>query len=133
MSECIICKGNVRLSNLGFSIVDANDFLMRGAFWLGGTSDIWTFRYMGKEMDTIITEAQSQMHNGICFEDTQIYELINCLIDNNICFAMWYDTYIEELDLCNTKDEVLKACYEQIMDENGMCEVNIVFNNAIRN
>ena len=58
MSECIICKGNVRLSNLGFSIVDANDFLKRGAFWLGGTSDIWTFRYMGKEMDTIITEAQ---------------------------------------------------------------------------
>ena len=25
MSECIICKGNAQLCNLGFSIVDAND------------------------------------------------------------------------------------------------------------
>lgn len=40
MSECIICKGNAQLSALGFSIVDASDFLLRGAFWLGGTSDI---------------------------------------------------------------------------------------------
>lgn len=41
---------------------------------------------------------------------------------------MWYDDYVEELNVCNTKDEVLKACYEQIMDENGMCEVYIVLN-----
>lgn len=128
MSECIICKGNAQLSVLGFSIVDVSDFLMRGAFWLGGTSDIWTFKYMGKDIDTFITDAQSQMHNGIQFEDTQIYKIINCLIDNKICFAMWYDEYIEELNVCNTKDEVLKTCYEQIMNENGMCEVYIVFN-----
>ena len=65
MSECIICKGNKELSALGFSTVEADDFLMRGAFWLGGTSDIWTFKYMGKEIDAIITEAQSQMQNGM--------------------------------------------------------------------
>lgn len=128
MSECIICKGNGQLSGLGFSIVDACDFLMRGAFWLGSTSDIWTFKYKGKEIDSIITDAQSQMHNGIRYEDTQIYKVLNCLIDNNICFAMWYDVYVEDLDLCNTKDEVLKVCYEQIMDESGMCEVYIVSN-----
>lgn len=130
MSECIICKGHATLSALGFSVVNACDFLMRGAFWLGGTSDIWTFKYMGKEIDTIITDAQCQMHNGMRYEDTQIYKLINCLIDNNISFAMWYDDYIEELEVCNTKDEVLKACYEQIMDKNGMCEVYIVLNTA---
>lgn len=125
MSECIICKGNAQLSALGFSIVDvdASDFLMRGAFWLGGTSDIWTF----KEIDTIITDAQCQMQNGMRYEDTQIYKLINCLIDNNICFAMWYADYIEELDVCNTKEEVLKTCYEQIMDKSGMCEVYIKY------
>ena len=128
MSECIICKGNGQLSDLGFSIVDASDFLMRGAFWLGGTSDIWTFKYRGKEIDSIITDAQSQMHNGIRYEDTQIYKVLNCLIDNNIYFAMWYDVYVEDLDLCNTKDEVLKVCYEQIMDESGMCEVYLVSN-----
>lgn len=132
MSECIICKGNGHLSDLGFSIVDASDFLMRGAFWLGGTSDIWTFKYKGKEIDSIITDAQSQMHNGIRYEDTQIYKVLNCLIDNNICFAMWYDVYVEDLDLCNTKDEVLKVCYEQIMDESGMCEVYLVWNAAKR-
>lgn len=128
MSECIICKGNAQLSSLGFSIADADDFLMRGAFWLGGTNDILTFEYEGKEIDTIITDAQSQMHSGMRYEDTQIYKLINCLIDNNICFAMWYDVYLEDLDLCNTRDEVLRACYEQIMDESGMCEVYIVSN-----
>jgi len=128
MSECIICKGSSQLSALGFSILDTNDFLMRGAFWLGGTGDIWTFKYNGKEIDSIITDAQSQMHKGIQYQDTQIYKLLNCLIDNNIRFAMWYDGYVENLDLCNTKDEVLKACYEQIMDESGMCEVYIVSN-----
>ena len=128
MSECIICKGNSQLSALGFSIANAGDFLKRGAFWLGGTDDIWTFRYKGKEIDSIITDAQSQMQNGIRYQDTQIYELLNCLIDNHICFAMWYDIYVEDLDLCGTKDEVLRTCYEQIMDESGMCEVYIVSN-----
>ena len=128
MSECIICKGNGQLSSLEFSIVDTSDFLMRGAFWLGGTSDIWTFKYKGKEIDNIITDAQRQMQTGVRYQDTQIYKLLNCLIDNNIRFAMWYDIYVENLDLCNTKDEVLKACYEQIMDESGMCEVYIVSN-----
>ena len=103
MSECIICKGNSQLSALGFSILDTNDFLMKGAFWLGGTNDIWTFKYNGKEIDTIITDAQSQMHKGIRYQDTQIYKLLNCLIDNNIRFAMWYDVYVENLDLCNRK------------------------------
>ena len=41
-----------------------------------------------------------------------------------------YEEYIEELNVCNTKDEVLKTCYEQIMNESGMCEVYIVFNTA---
>ena len=128
MSECIICKGNSQLSAWGFSIANAGDFLKRGAFWLGGTDDIWTFQYKGKEIDSIITDAQSQMQNGIRYQDTQIYELLNCLIDNHICFAMWYDIYVEDLDLCSTKDEVLRTCYEQIMDESGMCEVYIVSN-----
>lgn len=57
-----------------------------------------------------------------------IYKLLNCLIDNGIHFAMWYDTYVENLDICNTKDEVLETCYKQIMDKSGMCEVYIVFN-----
>lgn len=128
MSECIICKGEGKLSASDFSIVDVSEFLMRGAFWLGGTSGIWTFRYKGKEIDNIITDAQSQMHNGIQYQDTQIYKLLNCLMDNNIRFAMWYDVYVEKLDLCNTKKEVLQTCYEQIMDASGMCEVYIVSN-----
>lgn len=46
MSECMICKGNGRLDDLGFSIAGASGFLMRGAFWLGEASDIWTFKYI---------------------------------------------------------------------------------------
>ncbi len=128
MSECIICKGNNQLSTLGFFIGDADEFLMKGAFWLGGASDIWTFRYKGKEIDSIITDAYSQIHNGVRYQDTQVYELLNCLMDNNISFAMWYDIYAEELDLCSTRDEVLETCYKQMMDESGMCEVYLVWN-----
>lgn len=128
MSEYIICKGNVQLSDLEISIVDTNNFLMRGSFWLGETSDIWTFKHKGKEIDNIITDAQSQMHKGVRYQDTQIYKLLNCLVNNNIRFAMWYDIYVDNLELCNTKDEVLKVCYEQIMDTSGMCEVYIVSN-----
>ena len=130
MSECIICKGNNQLSASGFSIGDADEFLMRGAFWLGETSDIWTFRYKGKEIDDIITDAQNQIINGVRYQDTQVYELLNCLMDNNISFAMWYDIYAEELDLCSTKDEVLETCYKHMMDESGMCEVYLVWNAA---
>ena len=130
MSECIICKGNNQLNDLGFSIENACEFLMQGAFWLGETSDIWTFRYKGKEIDDIITDAQNQIHNGVRYQDTQVYELLNCLMDNNISFAMWYDIYVEELDLCSTKDEILETCYKQMMDESGMCEVYLVWNAA---
>ncbi|MBD5552549.1 MAG: hypothetical protein HDQ96_15510 [Lachnospiraceae bacterium] len=128
MSECIICKGNDQLNDMDFSIVDASGFLTKGAFWLGGTSDIWTFKYKGKEIDDIITDAQSKMNNGIQYQDTQIYKLLNCLMDNGIHFAMWYDTYVENLDICNTRDRLLETCYKQIMDKSGMCEVYIVSN-----
>lgn len=128
MSECILCKGNGQLKASDFSFINADDFLMRGAFWLGGTSDLWTFKYHGKEIDEIITDAQRQMQSGIRYQDTQIYKLLNCLIDNNIRFAMWYSEYTEDLDLCRTRDEVLETCYEQIMHESGMCEVYIVSN-----
>lgn len=126
MSECIICKGNAPLNDIQFSITHADNFLMRGAFWLGGTDDIWTFQFSGKEIDEIITDAQSQMQNGIQYQDTQIYKLLNFLIDNHIHFAMWYDIYVEELVLCKTKEEVLTTCYEQLIDKSGMCEVYIV-------
>lgn len=128
MSECMICKGNGRLDDPGFSIEGASGFLMRGAFWLGEASDIWTFKFKGKEIDDIITDAQSEMNNGVQYQDTLIYKLLNCLIDNGIHFARWYDTYVKNLDICNTKDEVLETCYKQIMDKSGMCEVYIVFN-----
>lgn len=128
MSECIICKGNNKLNDLGFSIIDVNDFLMRGAFWLGGPSDIWTFKYEGKEIDDIITDAQRQMNSGIKYQETQIYKLISSLLDNDVSFAMWYDGFVEDLDICNTKDDILETCYRQIMDENGLCEVYIVSN-----
>lgn len=125
MSECIICKGNIQLNDTDFSIVDASSFLMRGAFWLGGSSDIWTFKYKGKEIDDIITDAQSEMNNGVEYQDTLIYKLLNCFIDMGIRFAMWYDIYVEDLDICNTRDGLLETCYRQIMGKNGMCEVYI--------
>ena len=34
----------------------------------------------------------------------------------------------QAIDLYNTKDKILETCYEQIMDENWLCEVYIVSN-----
>ena len=130
MSECIICRGDRnKLSNLGFSILDADEFLMRGAVWLKGTKDdIWSFRYNNKDIDTIITDAQYQMQNNVKYEDTLIYEVLNHLVENKIEFVMWYSEFVDDLDICNSKEEVLNICYEQIMDKSGMCEVYIVSN-----
>lgn len=130
MSECIICKGNENvLINKGFIIKDVDSFLSKGAFWIGNQNDnMWTFIYKGKDIDKIVTDANEQMHNGIPFEDTTIYNVINVLYDNHISFAMWYDIYFDDLDICKTKKEVLETCYNHIMDISGMCEVYIVFN-----
>ncbi len=134
MSECIICKGdNGFLIKKGFNVKEIDDFLRRGLFWIGSdVGCVWTFNYYGKGIDTIITEAQSQMQEGIRYEDTQIYEVINLLIDNNISFAMWYDIYYDNLYLCKSKEEVLDKCYNQIMDISGMCEVYLVAPRGIK-
>ena len=133
MSECIICKGNEeKLINKGFIIKNVDSFLSKGVFWIGNQNDnIWTFSYMGKEIDTIITDAQKQMQNGIPFEETIIYSVINLLFDNHISFAMWYDIYVDDLDICKTKKDVLDTCYNHIMDISGMCEIYIVSNSDL--
>lgn len=130
VSECIICRGDKsKLSNLGFSILDVDAFLMKGVVWLKGTmDDIWSFRYNNKDIDTIITDAQHQMQNNVKYEDTLIYEVLNHLVGNKIEFVMWYAEYVDDLDICNSKEEVLNICHEQIMDQSGMCEVYIVSN-----
>ena len=130
MSECIICKGDMKkLESKGFDIKKVDLFLSRGAFWIGTQDDyIWTFDYLKKDIDTIITDAQAQMQSGIPFEDTHIFKILSILIDNHISFAMWYDAYVDDLDICKSKKEVLDACYNQILDKSGMCEVYIVSN-----
>lgn len=132
VSECIICKGeNISLIKKGFHIKEIDDFLSRGIFWISSNNNqVWTFDFLGKEIDTIITEAQSQIQEGILYEETLIYKVLNILIDNHISFAMWYDIYIDDLDVCKSKKEVLETCYNQIMDLSGMCEVYIVYNSS---
>lgn len=132
VSECIICKGgNISLIKKGFHIKEIDYFLSRGIFWISSNNNqVWTFDFLGKEIDTIITEAQSQIQEGILYEETLIYKVLNILIDNHISFAMWYDIYIDDLDVCKSKKEVLETCYNQIMDLSGMCEVYIVYNSS---
>ena len=129
MSECIICDGNNSvLKKMGFHIKEVDTFLSKGAFWLKNTDNsIWTFDYSGMDIDTIITESQSKMQNGVPYKDTVIYQILNTLVIHNISFAMWYDTYTDDLDICKSKEGVLETCYKQIMDISGMCEVYIVY------
>ena len=130
MSEAIICKGDkTNLISKGFRIREIDDFLCQGAFWIDSNiNQLWSFYYLDKDIDTIITDAQEQMHNGRLYEETLIYKVLNSLIDNHISFAMWYDIYADELEVCKSKKEVLETCYNGIMDESGMCEVYIAFN-----
>lgn len=128
LSECIICCGNSEcLLDENIEINEVDPFLMKGAVWIDKISkDIWTFRYQEKQIDAIITEAQAQMHETVLYEETLIYRILNLLIDNHISFAMWYDIYMDDLNVCKSREDVLKTCYEQIMDKSGLCEVYIV-------
>ncbi len=130
MSECIICKGeNIGLIQEGFHIKEIDVFLSQGAFWISSSNNqVWTFEFLSEDIDTIITEAHSQIQEGVLYEETKIYKVLNILIDNHISFAMWYDIYIEDLDVCKSKKEVLETCYSQIMDISGMCEIYVVYN-----
>ena len=90
MSECIICKGeNIGLIQEGFHIKEIDDFLSQGAFWISSSNNqVWTFEFLGEDIDTIITEAQSQIQEGVLYEETKIYKVLNILIDNHISFAV---------------------------------------------
>lgn len=125
MSECIICKGN-KPSNLKFGIVaiELDDFLRKqiSKIW-NDNNQIWTIIIKGKDIDFYLTKAQEEMNEGIAFEKTFFYIIINELLENGFKIAMWYDTYCENLPLCRNQTEVLKACYNGIVDISGMCEV----------
>ena len=62
------------------------------------------------------------------YKDTDIYKLLVELVDKNISFVMWYDEFWESIDLFSDIKEILKVCYEQILDKSGMCEVYIWYN-----
>lgn len=125
MSECIICKGH-KSSNLKFGIVavELDDFLQEQAskIWKY-TDEIWTIKIKEKCIDFYLTKAQREINEGVAFEKTDFYIIINELLESGFKIAMWYSTYCEDLPLCRSKEEVLNACYEGIVDISGMCEV----------
>lgn len=133
MSEYMICKGSTKgLAQPGLDIEKADDFLNKAAYWLGDDKEnIWTFRFENKETDTLLTDAQAQLQKGVRYEDTLIYKVLNILMDNNIAFAMWYSDYFDDLDICRTKEDVLKNCYDGITDKSGMCEVYLVYDRIL--
>ncbi len=125
MSECLICKGH-KPNNLKFGIVaiELDDFLREQAskIW-SDTGEIWTINIKEKDIDFYLTKAQEEINKGILFEKTDFYMIMSELLENGFKIAMWYDTYCEELPLCESKREVLDACYNGIADVSGMCEV----------
>lgn len=129
MSECLICRGsrNVNISNK-ILIYEPGNFLKDIAFKLWGDCDVWTIKINGKDIDYYLTDAQYEMNKGIGFEKTELYNILNELVDSGIKLAMWYDTYYEDLPLCTTKEEVLSICRDGIMDVSGMCEVYFIMN-----
>lgn len=125
MSECIICKG-YKTNNLNFEIVsvELDCFLQEQALKIWkDTDEIWTIKIKEKDIDSYLTKAQKEISQGIAFEETEFYMIINELLASNVKIAMWYDTYCEDLPMCKTKEEVLKVCHDGIADISGMCEV----------
>jgi hypothetical protein len=127
MSECVLCSGDSSKLSGAFEIYEPDEWLLNAAGYLQG-AETWSFSYKGKEIDTIITDAQEQLQCGIEYKDTDIYKLLVELVDKNISFVMWYDEFWESIDLFSDIKEILKVCYEQILDKSGMCEVYIWYN-----
>lgn len=128
MSELIICKGK-RPNNLKeeIQIAELDPFLKKCAtlIW-NDTSDVWTIKITGNDIDFYLTKAQVDIQNGVAYEDTKFYLIMKELLKNDIKIAMWYSDFYEDLPLCNDEIEVLKLCYEGIIDISGMCEVYFV-------
>ncbi|MBE5954583.1 MAG: hypothetical protein E7257_10615 [Lachnospiraceae bacterium] len=125
MSECLICKGK-KLDNYkeGIVVVELDSFLQKYAslIW-NDSSDVWTIKIAGKDIDFYLTKAQVDIQNGIAYEDTKFYLIMKELLKNDVKIAMWYSEFYEDLPLCKGEIEVLKMCYEGIVDISGMCEV----------
>ena len=125
MSEYIICKGN-RTSDfgMGISVVDLDDFLLEMSLkvWTD-CYDIWTIEMSGESIDYYLTKAQEDIARNIRFQETIFYKIITNLLSKDVKVAMWYDTYCEGLPLCGSITEVLKRCYDGMIDPSGMCEV----------
>jgi hypothetical protein len=128
MSEYILCRGDREaLRGLGFSFVEADEFLLRGADWLDAAEEeVWSFLYDGQEIGDLLKEAQRQVQNDVRYEATPLYEVLNLLMDQGIQFAMWYDIFADDLDVCTSRDDVLDTCYLQMMAPSGVCEVYLV-------
>ncbi|MBQ4282906.1 MAG: hypothetical protein IJB96_03150 [Lachnospira sp.] len=125
MNEYIICKSDIMIElGNGISVIEPGEFLSELSFkvWPEGT-EVWTIEINGRSIDYYLTEAQYEIGKGIVFEKTKFYEIITQLIGNGVKVAMWYDTYCEELPICNGLSEVYSTCYSGITDGSGMCEV----------
>ena len=120
MSECIICMGDKpQKINKWATVLPLDNFLGPIALELWGAQDAWTI----PDIDYYLTKAQSEMNNGIKFEETEFYTIICLLLDSGVKIAMWYDIYYEDLPICTSKEEILSECYTGITDISGMCEV----------
>lgn len=125
MSECLICKGK-KPNNLkeGIEVVELDSFLQKYAslIW-NDSSDVWTIKITGKDIDFYLTKAQVDIQNMIPYENTKFYLIMKELLKNGIKIAMWYSEFYEDLPLCKGEKEVLEVCHEGIVDISGMCEV----------
>ena len=121
----MICKGHKTVDlEQGIIVTELDTFLqeMSSYIW-DGNNEIWTIKINDKSIDFYLTKAQREISCGEKFEDTEFYAIIKELLEKGVKLAMWYDTYCEELPLCGNIEEVMKVCYNGILDSSGICEV----------
>lgn len=83
--------------------------------------NLWVF----ENIDKYFVKTQREIHQGVKFEETDLYYKLNILCDSCDKIILWYGNDFEELDKVINKTDFLFNIRKDI--ENSICESYIIF------
>ena len=87
--------------------------------------------YEGKDIDALCIGAQHDLHNGGCFQSTELFQLVNELKNQVVEFVFWYGNDFEDLEHLNDFPEFLKELEISVWEP--ACELYMHFTTVKKN
>lgn len=132
MTQFALARSRKQINGLT-SLAEVEDgFLSRVAFELFpavSLNEIYRFDFGGKDIDSLMIDAQKAVIDKNSFQETALYKAVKAVAENVDDFVFWYGADYDELSYIYDVSVLLRKLEDAVSD--SFCEIYIHYKKAV--